>query len=197
MPFAPGMCQSSRISAGRSLRARSSAVVPSFAVTTRKPSRWSVATSTCTIAGSSSATRMVSWPVVTARPVGVALEQTYFFALGGGENLELAAGGARTFAATLDQAIERVVAAERIVVEQREPPGARGHRVVDDPLGRRMPPARLLRILLERVLRVVDYQVCTGEELDVTSIFAVHGGLAVAPRRIRGVRLVIRRVHEH
>jgi hypothetical protein len=40
------------------------------------------------------------------------------------------------------------------MVKQRETPRAGGDGVVDRPLGRRVAPARLVRILLERVARM-------------------------------------------
>src|SRR5262245_33790847 len=86
----------------------------------------------------------------------------------------------------------------RIMVEQSETPGAGGNSVIDGPLGRRVAPTQLLRILLDRILSVVDHQVGVGEELDMASVLTVHEGLPGEPGRwIRCVRLVIGRVHDH
>ena len=84
------------------------------------------------------------------------------------------------------------------MVKQGQALGAGGEGVVDRPLGRRVTPARLLRILRDRVLSVVNDQVCVGEEFDVTLVLAVPGRLPIAPGRgVRGVRLVIHRVDHH
>ena len=74
--------------------------------------------------------------------------------------------------------------------------GARGYRVVDRPLGGRVAPARLLRILRNRVLRVVNDEVRVRKEIDVTLVLLVPRWLTLGScRRVRGMRLVIHRVH--
>src|SRR5215471_18865078 len=84
------------------------------------------------------------------------------------------------------------------MMKQSQTPGVGGDGVVDRPLGWRVAPAQLLRILLEHVLGVVDHQVGVGEELDMTSVLVMHGGLASEPcHGVRSVRLVIGRVHDY
>ena len=76
--------------------------------------------------------------------------------------------------------------------------GARGYRVVDRPLGGRVAPARLLRILRNRVLRIVNDEVRVRKEIDVTLVLLVPRWLTLGScRRVRGMRLVIHRIHNH
>ena len=74
--------------------------------------------------------------------------------------------------------------------------GARGDRVVDRPLGGRVAPACLLRILRNRVLRIVNDEVRVRKEIDVTLVLLVPRWLTLGScRRVRGMRLMIHRVH--
>jgi hypothetical protein len=73
---------------------------------------------------------------------------------------------------------------------------ARCDRVVDRPLGGRVAPARPLRILRNRVLRIVNDEVRVRKEIDVTLVLLVPRWLTLGScRRVRGMRLMIHRVH--
>ena len=81
-------------------------------------------------------------------------------------------------------------------MSERQLLGARGDRVVDHPLGGRVAPARLLRILRNRVLSIVNHEVRVRKESDVTLVLLVPQWLTLGPcRRVRGMRLVIHRVY--
>src|ERR1700730_17576032 len=107
------------------------------------------------------------------RRFGVAFDEPQFLSFGRGENLESAPGSAGTPTTHLDEAIERFVVAERIMVGESQSLGARGDRVVDRPLGGRVAPARLLRILRNRVLRIVNDEVRVRKEINVTLVLVV------------------------
>src|SRR5439155_1409240 len=67
------------------------------------------------------------------------------------------------------------VVAQGIVVGEGQALGAGREGIVHRPLGGRVAPACLLRILIKAVLRVVDDEVRAREELDVTAILRMHG----------------------
>jgi hypothetical protein len=75
---------------------------------------------------------------------------------GRSENLDSAPGRAGAPATHLHDAIDRFIVAERIVVGKSQSLGARSDRIIDRPFGRGMAPARPLRILRNRVLRIVN-----------------------------------------
>ena len=126
-----------------------------------------------------------------------ARRQLDHLALEGGEHVERASGVCHPRAGQIHETIHRVVGAQRIVVEQRQPLGPGGHREVHHPFDGAVSPGHPLSVLLERVLRVVDHELGPGEELDVPPVLVVHlVDDAVAQARIRRVRLVIGRVHE-
>src|SRR5262244_4172298 len=130
------------------------------------------------------------------RGFGVVFDEPQFLPFGRGENLESAPGSAGTLATHLYDAIDRFVVAERVMVGESESLSARGDRVVDRPLGGRVAPARLLRILRNRVLRIVNDEVRVRKEIDVTLVLLVPRWLTLGScRRVRGMRFVIYRVH--
>jgi hypothetical protein len=96
------------------------------------------------------------------RHFGVAFDEPQFLPFGRGENLESAPGSAGTPTTHFDEAIERFVVAERIKVGESQSLGARGDRVID-----------LLRILRNRVLRIVNDEVSLRKEINVTLILLV------------------------
>ncbi len=59
------------------------------------------------------------------------------------------------------------------MMKKRQPLHSRGEGKVHSQLGRAMAPAELARVLLQRVLRVVDHQVSVGKELNMSLVFAV------------------------
>src|SRR6266481_4335815 len=87
------------------------------------------------------------------------------------------------------------------MVKERQPFRARREGKVHGQLGRAMAPCQLARVLLQRVLRVVDHEVSAGKELHVPLVLAVNreelsrvGHLGLMAR----VRLVIGSVdHRH
>src|SRR6202043_849995 len=107
------------------------------------------------------------------RRFGVAFDEPQFLPFGRGENLESAPRSADTPATHLHDAIKRLVVAERIMVGESQSLGARSDRVVDRPLGGRMAPACLLRILRNRVLRIMNDEVRVRKEIDVTLVLLV------------------------
>jgi len=72
---------------------------------------------------------------------GVPLDEPQFLPFGRGENIKVASSSAGAPPTPLDDAIDRFVVAERIMVSERQLLGARGDRVVDHPLGGRVAPA--------------------------------------------------------
>src|SRR4029077_16754739 len=60
------------------------------------------------------------------------------------------------------------------MVKERQPFRARREGKVHGQLGRAMAPCQLARILLQRVLRVVDHEVSAGKELHVPLVLAVN-----------------------
>ena len=86
------------------------------------------------------------------------------------------------------------------MVKERQPLHARCEGKVHGQLGRAMAPCQLARVLLQRVLRVVDHEVSAGKELHVPLVLAVNrkelsrvGHLGLMAR----VRLVIGGVDHH
>jgi len=93
------------------------------------------------------------------------------------------------------EAVQRLVVPQRVVVKEIEPPDPRRASDLHDILPRAVAPARLGRVLLRRVLRVVDHEVSAGEEFNVPAVLA--GDLAGACRRQQPrVGLVVRGVHD-
>ena len=93
--------------------------------------------------------------------------------------------------ATIPQVVEYLNGAQALAPQERapvqlglNPNGAadfsdvRGQGVVYGGLGRRVAPVDLGRILLRRVLRVVDHEVGALEEGDMASVLGVERGLA-------------------
>src|SRR5262245_56871544 len=75
---------------------------------------------------------------------------------------------------------------------------ARGDGVVDRPLGRGVAPVHALRVLVHRVLCVVDDEVRPGEPLHVPSVLSVYGRPAPytgGAGTVSSVRLMVHRVH--
>ena len=126
----------------------------------------------------------------------VAFDEPQFLPFGRGENLECAPGSAGAPLTLLHDAIDCVIVAERIMMGESQSLGARGDRVVNRPLGGRVAPARLFRILRNRVLRIVNYEVRVRKESDMTLVLLVPRWLTLGScRRVRGMRLVIHRVY--
>src|SRR5262249_6013383 len=122
------------------------------------------------------------------RRFSVAFDEPQFLPFGRGENLESAPGSAGAPATHLHDPIDRFVVAELIMVGESQSLGARSDRVVGRPLGGRMAPARLLRILRNRVLRIVNDEVRVGKEIDVTLVLLMPRWLALGScRRVRGM----------
>ena len=112
------------------------------------------------------------------RRASLATRQLEGQAFGGGEDVERAPSLPDAFAADVDQPVDGVVVAQRIMMREREPSNVRGEGVVHGGLGRRVAPVDLLGILLRRVLCVVDHEVGAVEEGDVARVLGVQGGLA-------------------
>ena len=60
------------------------------------------------------------------------------------------------------------------MVKERQPLYSRGKRKVHSQLGRAMAPCQLARVLLQRVLRVVNHEVSAGEKLHMPLVLAVN-----------------------
>ena len=128
--------------------------------------------------------------------LGVPLDEPQFLPFSRGENIEAAPSSAGAPATQLDDAIDRFIVAKRIMVSEA-PVAWRARRPRSrPPLGGRVAPARLLRILRNRVLSIVNHEVRVRKESDVTLVLLVPQWLNLGPcRRVRGMRLVIHRVY--
>src|SRR4029453_15786603 len=60
------------------------------------------------------------------------------------------------------------------MMKERQPLHSRGNGKVHRQFGRAMAPCQLARVLLQRVLRVVDHEVSAGKELHVPLVLAVN-----------------------
>src|SRR5207244_13104711 len=87
-------------------------------------------------------------------------------------------GPSDPLAADLDQLVDRVIVAQRVVMGEGLASGVRRDGVIDGRLGGRVAPADFLGILLRRVLRVMDHEVGAVDERDVPGILGVKRGYA-------------------
>ena len=117
-------------------------------------------------------------------------------ALGRGEDLAGEPDLPRPSPGPLDQLVDRVVGARRLVVEEREATNGGGVRHPDRVLDRAVSPPPLRVVLVDGVLRVVDQEVGVTEKRDVLRFLAVE--LLEPGRSTLGLRtgLVIGRVHD-
>src|SRR5262249_19334910 len=104
----------------------------------------------------------------------LALRQHQYLSFGGGEHFETAPGRPDALAADLYQPVQCVVISQRIMVEKGQALGACSQGVIHRPLHWRVTPASLLGVLGCRVLGVMDHQVSTGQELDMSLVLSVH-----------------------
>ena len=81
-----------------------------------------------------------------------------------------------------------LVGTRGVVMEERQARRVGGAGKIHRQLGGRVPPGQLGRVLLQRVLRVVDDQVRVGEELDVPLVLPMHAREPRPARRLGMVR---------
>ena len=82
--------------------------------------------------------------------------------------------GRDPLAAGLHQAIERLIVVPGLMVKERQPLGLRRQCDIHPILDWAMPPPEPLLVFCHAVLRVVDDEVCPGQERDVPLLLTMR-----------------------